>query len=213
MTTTGGRGSLMKHLERCSGLKIGALVGLALVAAAVGAYAVAGADSGMPPSPLESLRAGPSGPGVFARASDLNPAAGTPVFGLRDGKEVSVVANASAKCLISKAGARAAGETCDTLAAIDEGKAISVSDECAASGHQLMEVTGLAPEGVTSVRLVSSDGSYQTTTVVNGAFKFDETNPAEGAPYPTGVAWIASDGASVGTAQWPVEGDQFCIPT
>jgi hypothetical protein len=202
----------MKHLERRGALKIGALVALASAAAAVGAFAVAGADSGAQPSPIESLRAGPGGPGVFARASDLNPAAATPVFALRDGRELSVVANASAKCLISKAGARAAGETCDTLAAIDEGKAISVTDECAASGHQLMEVTGLAPEGVTSVRLLSSDGGYQTATVVDGAFKFDGTNPAEGAPYPIGVAWIAS-GTSVGTAKWPVEGDQFCIPT
>jgi hypothetical protein len=203
----------MKHLERRSGLTIGALVVLTLAAAVVSAYAVASADSGGQPSAIESLRAGPGGPGVFARASDLNPAAATPVFALRDGREVSVVANSSAECLISKAGARIAGETCDTLAAIDEGKAISVTDECAASSQQLMEITGLAPEGVTSVRLESSDGSYQTATVVDGAFKFDGTNPAEGAPYPTGVAWIAGDGASVGTAQWPVEGDQFCIPT
>lgn len=203
----------MEHLERRSGLTIGALIVLALAAAAVGVYAVASADSGTGASPIESLRAGPDGPGVFARASDLSPAAATPVFALRNGREVSVVANASAKCLISKAGARTAGETCDTLAAIDEGKAISVTDECVASSQQLMEVTGLAPEGVTSVRLVSSDGTYQTATVVDGAFRFDGTNPAEGAPYPTGVAWIASDGASVGTAQWPVEGDQFCIPT
>jgi hypothetical protein len=202
----------MKHLERRSRLTIGVLVVLAL-AAAVGVYAVASADSGGQPSPIESLRAGPGGPGVFARASDLDPAAATPVFALRDGREVSVVANASAKCLISKAGARMAGETCDTLAAIDEGKAISVTDECSPSGHQLMEITGLAPEGVMSVRLVSSDGSYQTTTVIDGAFKFDGTNPMEGAPYPTGIAWVGSDGASVGTAQWPVEGDQFCIPT
>src|ERR1700679_1241240 len=163
----------MKHLKRRSRLTVGALAVLASATAAVGAYAVASADSGAPPSPIESLRAGPGGPGVFARASDLNPAAATPVFALRDGREVAVVANAAAKCLISKAGARTAGETCDTLAAIDEGKAISVTEECAASGHQLMEVTGLAPEGVTSVRLLSSDGSYQTTTVVDGAFKFD----------------------------------------
>ncbi len=203
----------MKQLKRRSRLTIGALVVLALASAAVGAYTVASADSGAQQSPIESLRAAPGGPGVFARASDLNPAAASPVFWLRDGREVSVVANASAKCLISRAGARTAGETCDTLAAIDEGKAISVTDECAASGHQLMEVTGLAPEGVTNVRLVSSDGSYQTTTVVDGAFKFDGANPAEGAPYPTGVAWMTSAGASVGTAQWPVEGDQFCIPT
>jgi hypothetical protein len=211
--TTGRKGVLMKYLERRSRLTVGALVGLALATAAIGAYAVASADSGAQPSPIESLRAGPGGPGVFAHASDLNPAVAAPVFALRDGREVSVVANASAKCLISKAGARIAGETCDTVAAIDEGKAISVSDECSVSGHQLMEVNGLAPEGVTSVRLVSSDGSYQVTTVVDGAFEFDGTNPAEGAPYPTGIAWIASDGASAGTAQWPVEGDQFCIPT
>ena len=203
----------MKQLERRSGLKLGALVVLALVTAAVAAYTLASADSGAQPSPIESLRAGPGGPGSLARASDLNPAAATPVFALRDGREVSVVANASAKCLISRAGASIAGETCDTLAAIDEGKAISVTDECAASGHQSMEVTGLVPEGVTSVRLVSSDGSYQTTPAVDGAFKFDGTHPAEGAPYPIGVAWMTSAGASVGTARWPVEGDQFCIPT
>jgi hypothetical protein len=203
----------MTQLTRRSRLTAGALVGLVLAIGAIGAYAVASADSGAQPSPIESLRAGPGGPGVFARAIGLNPAVAAPVFELRDGREVSVVANASDKCLISKAGARIAGETCDTVAAIDEGKAISVTDECSASGHQLMEVTGFAPEGVMSVRLVSSDGSYETTSVVDGAFKFDGTNPAEGAPYPTGVAWIASGGANVGTAQWPVEGDQFCIPT
>jgi hypothetical protein len=203
----------MKRLMRHSGLTLGALIVLASAATAIGAYAAASAGSGTQPSPIESLRAGPAGPGAFARASGLDPAAATPVFTLRNGENVSVVANASAKCLVRKAGARTAGETCDTLAAIDEGKAISVSDECGASGHQLMEVTGLAPEGVASVRLVSSDGSYQTATVVNGSFKFDGTNPAQGAPYPTGVDWIKSDGASVGTAQLPVEGDQFCIPT
>jgi hypothetical protein len=203
----------MKRLTRRSGLTLGALIVIALAAIAVGAYAAASADSGTQPSTIESLRAGPAGPGAFARASSLDPAAASPVFALRNGEIVSVVASAAAKCLISKAGARTAGETCDTLAAIDEGKAISVTDECGASGHQLMEVTGLAPEGVMSVRLASSDGSYQTATVVNGSFKFDGTNPAQGAPYPTGVDWIASDGASVGTAPLPVEGDQFCIPT
>lgn len=67
----------MKHLERRSRLTLGALVVLALATAAVGVYAVASADSGAQPSPIESLRAGPGGPGVFARASDLNPAAAT----------------------------------------------------------------------------------------------------------------------------------------
>src|ERR1700690_2926500 len=127
----------MKRLKRRSGFTVGVLIVLALAATAVGAYAAASAGSGTQPSPIETLRAGPAGPGEFARANGLDPAAPTPVFALRNGESVSVVASTAAKCLISKAGARTAGETCDTLAAIDEGKAISVTDECGASGHQL----------------------------------------------------------------------------
>jgi hypothetical protein len=50
--------------------------------------------------------------------------------------------------------------------------------------------------------------------VIDGAFAFDGTNPAQGAPYPIAVEWEAANAAtSTATAALPVEGDNFCLPT
>jgi len=76
-----------------------------------------------------------------------------------------------------------------------------------------MEITGLAPEGAVGVRLISSDGTSQSTSVASGAFRFDGTNPVAGGPYPTGIEWVGNNSNSVGTAGLPVAGDQFCLPT
>jgi hypothetical protein len=203
----------MRRLSRRKGLTLAAAVSTALAASGLGAYAAASGGSGRQPKLVEELGPETTGPGRFAKAYDLNANAATPVFALRNGQTVSVVGNATAECLLSSGDGRASGETCDTQAAVDQGQAISVTDECGASSGKLMEITGLAPAGVSSVQLESSDGAYQTATVVRGAFKFEGTNPAPGAPYPTGVHWVASDGADLGAAALPVSGDQFCIPT
>lgn len=188
-------------------------VAVALLVGGLGVYAAASSGSEPEATPVEQLAAEPTGPGRLARAYDLNPAEATTSFSLRNGEKVGVLRGPAAKCLISTGEGRTAGETCDTLAAINDGQAISVTDECGVSSGKLMEIIGLVPEGVSTVRLNSSDGSYRSTDVLNGAFKFDGTNPAPGAPYPTGVEWIASGGADAGVAALPVSGDEFCIPT
>jgi hypothetical protein len=206
------KGSFVRRLTQTKRLAVAVPVTIALSVSAVAAYAGAGSGPGSQSTPIQQLAETP-GPGGLARANGLNPGAAIFAFPLRNGDTVSVVANATAKCLIRARGGVTAGETCNTLPAIDEGAAIDVTDECGTSGRNLMEVTGLAPEGVSAVHLNSSDGSHQTAAVVNGAFKFDGTNPSTGAPYPTGVSWLTGTGAVAAGAALPVHGNQFCIPT
>jgi hypothetical protein len=143
----------------------------------------------------------------------LNASEAKPLFTLANGQRVGLVSNATAKCLVLSFSSRFAGETCATTAEIAEGHGVSIADECATTGKNLMEITGLTPEGVLGVRLISSDGTSRSTSVVDGAFKFDGTNPVASGPYPMGVEWLGSDASRVGTAGLPVAGDQFCEPT
>jgi hypothetical protein len=181
----------------------------AVVVSGVG-YAVADSGSGSNASPLAQLETGTPGPDHFASADGLNPADAKYVFTLANGVPVGIVENNLAKCLIRTVGGRT-GDMCASTVAIAEGHGISVGDECGSSGRNLMEIIGLAPEGAASARLRSSDGTSQTTSVIDGAFRFDGTNPAEGAPHPTGVEWTGASGASMGIAALPVEGDHFCL--
>jgi hypothetical protein len=189
---------------------IGAAVASCLVAVTVAAYAAADSASSRRGDAMQQLAAG-GGPTRFARAYGLNPQDAVPVFRLRNGQAVAVVGNATAKCMIRQDGAENA-ETCDDIEAIDEGQAISVLDECATNGRNLMEITGLAPEGVSAARLLWSDGRTEDAALTQGTFKFDSSNPAPRAPYPTGIAWLEGDNA-VGHAVFPVQGDAFCLPT
>lgn len=189
-------------------------VSLATLVAAGGGLGLCSAISAgedRSPAPVEQLRTQPPGPGRFARAYGLNIAEATPAFTLANGATVSVVESANAKCMLTRHDG-GLGETCDTRVAIDDGQAISVTDECGTTGGNLMEITGLAPDGVATVRLDVSDGSSQTAVVTHGAFKFDGTNPAANAPYPAGVAWITNGGGDAGKAPLPVDGNRFCLP-
>jgi len=200
----------MKVLGRPKSLIAGGVLTAAVV---IGAVAYAAADRGSPnASPLEQLKTGSPGPDRFARADGFNPADAKHVFTLADGMSVGILENSGAKCLIRTAGGRS-GDMCASRAAVAEGHGIAVADECGSSGRNVMEIIGLAPDGTASARLRSSDGTSQTTSVIEGAFRFDGTNPVQGAPYPIGVEWLAAGGASVGTAALPVEGDRFCLPT
>jgi len=201
---------MMTIASRKSLLVAGALT-TALAVSGAGAYAAA--NSGTNAGPGEQAATVAPGPERQLRASGLNPSEAQPLFFLANGERVGLVSNAAAKCLVLNLGSRFVGEMCATTAEIAEGHGVSIADECATTGNNLMEITGLTPEGVLSVRLISSDGTSQNTSVVDGAFKFDATNPAAGAPYPTGVEWLGSDASSVGTAGLPVNGDQFCEPT
>jgi len=196
----------MRHLRRSRLLLVAVLV--AAIASGAAAYALA--DSGQS-SPAEQLNANP-GPEPFLHASGVTASEAHPAFALQDGQTVSVIEKGSTRCLLHGIGARTAGR-CFSEAAITEGAAVTVYDECASSGRHLMEITGLVPPGTTAVRLSSSDGRSQDATVVDGAFKFEGTNPAAGAPYPTAVAWITSSGAATGSADLPVSAGQFCLPT
>jgi hypothetical protein len=201
MMTIGSRKSLL----------VAAAVTTALAVTGAGAYAAA--NSATNASPGEQAATVAPGPERQLRANGLNASDAQPLFSLANGERVGLVSNAATKCLVRSLGSRFAGETCATTAEIAEGHATSVGDECGSTGKNLMEITGLAPEGVVSVRLISSAGTSRSTSVVSGAFKFDGTNPVAGGPYPTGVEWVGSDANRVGTAGLPVAGDQFCEPT
>jgi hypothetical protein len=202
----------MNYLRRTKSLIAASAITAAACVSGVVAYATADAGGGPSASPVQQLRTGPPGPDHFASADGLNPADAKYVFTLANGVSVGVVENNLSKCLIRTIGTRSAA-TCASTAAIAEGHGIAVGDECGTSGKNLMEIVGLAPEGAVSARLRSSDGASQTTSVIDGAFRFDGTNPAEGAPYPTGVEWATTSGASLNTAPLPVQGDNFCLPT
>jgi hypothetical protein len=201
----------MSKMRSRKSLSVAGAIAIALAVSSAAAYAAA--SSSVNASPGERAATVAPGPGRQLRANGLSASDAKPLFTLANGESVGLVANDVAKCLVRSLGSRSAGETCATTAAIAEGHGVSVGDECGSSGKNLMEITGLAPEGAADVRLISSDGTSQTTSVVSGAFKFDGTNPVAGGPYPTGIEWLGSNGSSVGTAGLPVDGDQFCLPT
>jgi|ERR1039457_7166146 hypothetical protein len=201
---------MMKLGSRKSLLVAGAVT-TALAVTGAGAYAAA--NSATNASPGEQAATVGPGPERQLRASGLNASEAKPLFTLANGESVGLVSNAVTKCLVLSLGGRFAGETCATAAEIAEGHAVSVGDECAPTGKNLMEITGLAPEGAVGVRLIGSDGTSWSASVVSGAFKFDGTNPVAGGPYPTGIEWLGSDASRVGTAGLPVAGNQFCEPT
>lgn len=186
---------------------------VAAILAMSGAGAYAAANSATTVSPGEQAATVAPGPERQLRSNGLNASEAKPLFSLANGESVDLVANDQTKCLLRALGSKFAGETCATLSEIAEGHAISISDECGSPGKNLMEITGLTPAGASEVRLISSDGTSQSTSVISGAFKFDDTNPAPDAPYPTGVEWVSANGSSAGTAGLPVEGDHFCEPT
>jgi hypothetical protein len=188
-------------------------VSAATALAVSGAGAYAAANSGTDAGPGERAATVAPGPERQLRASGLNSSQAKPLFSLANGERVGLVSNTATKCLVRSLGSRFAGETCATTAEIAEGHGVSVGDECGSTGKNLMEITGLAPNGAVSVRLISSDKTSRSASVVSGAFKFDGTNPVVGGPYPTGLEWVGSDASTLGTAGLPVNGGQFCEPT
>jgi hypothetical protein len=184
---------------------------LAAVVAIVGASAaaIALADTS-PSSTVEQIEAHPR-PEAFIASYGLKASEGKAAFTLQDGQTVSVIDSGSTRCMLHGVEAKVAGR-CFTEEAVSAGEAITVGDECGSGGENRMEITGLAPEGTVGVRLNSSDGASQETTVVDGAFRFEGTNPAEDGPHPTGVEWLDGNGAASGSAALPVSGDGFCLP-
>jgi hypothetical protein len=134
------------------------------------------------------------------------------VFSLANGDDVAISTGPAGSCLVRTLAGRDAGEACASGAGIAEGKGITVTDECGSASRHLMEITGLAPPGTATVLLRSTDGARQTTAVVDGAFRFEATNPTPGAPYPVDVEWLTNTGTSDGSASLPVEGGKFCLP-
>ncbi len=188
-----------------------ALVALAVLLGTVGlgTYAAISAADESEQAPVEALQAEPAGKGRFARAYGMTVAEGSEVFTLANGAKISVAKTASAECLFAAKG-ESTGETCDSNAAIDQGKAIAVTDECGTSGEHRMEITGLAPAEAAKARLNISDSTTESTSVQGGAFRFEGTNPGEASPYPISVTWLRANNSEVTTAALPVEGDEFC---
>lgn len=203
----------MKRLTSRRGAFIAGITAIALAASGVAALAASQTASHPASAPGEQAATVSPGPEREVRAYGLSPSEDKPLFTLANGRSVGIVSNVAAKCLMLSYDGQPAGETCATSAGIAEGQGISVSDECGTSGKNRMEITGLAPEGVVAVLLMSSAGTSQRTAVDDGAFKFDGTNPAQGGPYPTGIEWVGSNGSVIGSASLPVDGDHFCLPT
>jgi hypothetical protein len=194
----------MRHLRRSRVLLVALLV--SAIAAGAAAYALASTGG----TPVEQLQANP-GPEAFLQANGVNASEAEAAFTLEDGQTVSVINNGSTRCLLHGVGTRKTGR-CYQPGEVSEGVALSVYDECGSGEKDLMEITGLAPDGTTGVRLNSSDGTSQETTLIDGAFKFEGTNPAHDAPYPTTVQWI-TDGAASSAVALPVNDHEFCVPS
>jgi hypothetical protein len=186
-----------------------ASVGIVAILGGVGAYAAIG-SSGSSPTGQQIAAAGP-GPGRLVRAYGFDAATATAVSTLRNGDSVSVLLDDEARCLLRMRENRIVGEACADDADLGSGRGVSVTDECGSASAHLMEITGLAPEAVTAVRLEHSDGSSEVAPVESGTFKFEGTNPVSGAAYPTGLEWMTG-AATVGKANLPVAGDEFCLP-
>jgi hypothetical protein len=201
----------MSNLRRPKSLIVTGTVAICLAATGVAAYAATngGGESTPSASLIQQFIKVAPGPGRQLRENGLSASDAKPAFTLANGAVGSTVSDGSTTCLVLTIRGHD-GATCASPAGIVEGHGISVADECGAGGRNLMEIAGLAPDKTQSVRLRSSDGTSQSTLVVNGAFKFDGTNPAAGEPYPTNVEWIGDGGATTGSAGLPVKGDQFC---
>jgi hypothetical protein len=201
----------MTPFRRQKGVVVGGLIAVAVGLGGVGAYAATGHNGdAQSVSPGEQIAGVPTGPWRMVRANGLNAQDATHVFSLRNGESVGIVGDATAKCLVRTLGSRQAGEGCSLVSGLAQGNGITVSDECGSGEKGFMEILGLAPTSAASVRLLSSDGTSQLTSVVNGAFRFEGMNPPKGAPYPTGVEWVSGAGTGAGTAPLPVGGDGFC---
>ncbi len=187
-------------------LLVGVLVAVAV--AAVCAFAIALGDSGSPAEQIEAHQ----GPDAFLQAHGVSASEAQPAFTLQNGQTVSTIDTAHTRCLLHGIGKAVTGN-CFSEPEVAAGDAVTVADECGTSGNNRMEITGLAPNGTAGVRLSRSDGATEAAAITDGAFKFEGTNPAAGAPYPTSVEWIGSDGGSTGTANLPVSAGKFCLPT
>lgn len=186
-----------------------------LIAAGGGIAAMAGSLGGsaadaaaQSATHASAVPAGPGGPAL----RDAMSATAVPVFTLANGEQVRVARTASGRCLLGTRGIRRVAAVCASNEQTADGRAITVTDECGYAGESRMEITGLAPEGTSAVKLRYSDDASRETTVNEGAFRFEGTNPAEGDPYPTGVEWLNANGLGEGTAPLPVNGDEFCLP-
>ena len=198
------------HRRRMTLGRLAATAGTLAAACAMAAYAANADSPGAASAPGQRTAGVGSGPERQVRAFGLAGAPGKHVFDLRNGEAATVVAGGEGRCLLFRAGGRAAGEVCAAAAAIDEGRGVNVTDECGA-GAQLMEISGLVRAGTASVRVIYSDGSARAATLAGGAFKYDGTNPRAGEPYPTAIETVASDGAA-SAAGLPVTAGEFCPP-
>jgi hypothetical protein len=202
----------MSARNRRNGMIAAGATAIAVCAATAGGYAAISSGDSQPEGNGARVATVTPGPGRLLRAYGFDAQSAVPVFTLANGQNVGLLDSAEAKCLLRTLHERIAGETCGTDNGIPAGEAITVNDECGSARNDLMEIVGIAPKDASAVRLLTSDGSSKTAPTQDGAFKFDGTNPVAGRPYPTGVEWVDSDGASVGTAPLPVSGDDFCPP-
>jgi len=187
-------------------------VAMLSVIAASGAYAAVSSVAGKQAPSGAQVAATPAGPGRLARAYGVNPTLARVVSTLHNGDIVTVANGPSARCLIRESAGEISNEACAPLSELASVRTIAVTDECGTASSQEMEITGLAPDGATTVRLIDNDGSSRTAPIEGGTFKFDGTNPPPGQPYPTTVEWLA-DGQPSGIALLPVRDGQFCLPT
>ncbi len=199
----------MNSSKRSRRVLIGISAAVVLPAAIFVALAAA---KGSPPPNASSgqQREAASAPVRSASAAGLDVRLAKPVFRLHSGQQVSLVTDSQVGCLI-RSGSGQRAEMCATSGEIEEGRAVSVLDECGTGGHDRMEILGLAPPGVTGALLHWSDTHTETDGVTEGAFEFQGTNPTAAEPYPTGIVWLAGEQRD-GEAIFPVSGNRFCLP-
>jgi hypothetical protein len=187
------------------------LLGLALLAVAVfGALGAFAGEGGSSPTG-EQLSEVSAGPGRLIRAYGFEPSEASSVASLANGDHVGVILGHAARCLVRTRDGELSGEACAPDAALGTSQAMTVSDECGAGSDQRMEITALAPEAASGATLIYSDESTRSASVEEGLAIFEGTNPKEGDPYPTAIAWTNENGR-IAEGRLPVEDGRFCLP-
>lgn len=179
----------------------------AIVLVGVVAYGASASSTSAP-----ELDGTPPGPGHLAHAYGLDPRSASSIVTLGNGDSVGVVTSATARCLIRTRQEQIDNEACVDVDQLTSTRGITVTDECGAAGHRLMEITGLAPDDATTARLLWTNGTAETTAVQEGLFAFEGTNPQPGEPYPTTVEWLGA-ATVIGRAALPVVDGNFCLPS
>jgi hypothetical protein len=153
------------------------------------------------------VRTTPPGKHLFTRANGINPGSARLALTTKSGMTLSVAEGADGRrCLIAGDGT----DSCKTPAEVDRGWSMDVSNDCSKLDGA-MNVRGMVPARVRTVRLIGGDGTTQDTTVAGGVFNYDMPTPRPGdAGAPVTVAWLDDSGKQVATHDFLVPPGRYC---